>query len=149
MAAGIIALALEANPTLGWRDMQHIIVRTSKRQLLRADDWQTNAAGFEYSHVFGFGLMDAEAMVLLAEQWQNVPEQKLYTRYMINEHAIVKPTVVNPGSTKRAFHVNLGPPGSQNFWGEAIRSIEHVQVLVPYEAEHRGDVAFYLHSPQG
>ena len=72
VAAGIIALALEANPTLGWRDMQHIIVRTSKRQLLRADDWQTNAAGFEYSHVFGFGLMDAEAMVRLAEQWSSV-----------------------------------------------------------------------------
>ena len=27
MAAGIIALMLEANPGLGWRDVQHIIVR--------------------------------------------------------------------------------------------------------------------------
>ena len=29
MAAGIVALALEANPELSWRDVQHIIVRTS------------------------------------------------------------------------------------------------------------------------
>ena len=29
MAAGIVALALEANPELTWRDVQHIIVRTS------------------------------------------------------------------------------------------------------------------------
>ena len=29
MAAGIVALALEANPSLSWRDVQHIIVRTS------------------------------------------------------------------------------------------------------------------------
>ena len=29
MAAGIVALTLEANPELTWRDVQHIIVRTS------------------------------------------------------------------------------------------------------------------------
>ncbi len=29
MAAGIVALALEANPGLTWRDMQHIVVRTA------------------------------------------------------------------------------------------------------------------------
>ena len=30
MAAGIVALALEANPELNWRDVQHITVRTSR-----------------------------------------------------------------------------------------------------------------------
>ena len=29
MAAGIVALTLEANPNLTWRDVQHIVVRTS------------------------------------------------------------------------------------------------------------------------
>ena len=29
MAAGMVALALEANPELTWRDVQHIVVRTS------------------------------------------------------------------------------------------------------------------------
>jgi len=45
MAAGIIALVLEANPKLNWRDVQHIIVRNAKRANLRADDWKTNGAG--------------------------------------------------------------------------------------------------------
>ena len=30
MAAGIVALALEANPEMTWRDVQHIVVRTSR-----------------------------------------------------------------------------------------------------------------------
>ncbi|KAJ7425494.1 proprotein convertase subtilisin/kexin type 5-like protein [Pitangus sulphuratus] len=47
MAAGIIALALEANPFLTWRDIQHIIVRTSRAGHLNANDWKTNAAGYK------------------------------------------------------------------------------------------------------
>ena len=39
MAAGITALALEANPDLTWRDMQHIVVRTAiPRGLLKVRD---------------------------------------------------------------------------------------------------------------
>ena len=30
MASAIIALALEANPSLTWRDVQHLIVQTSR-----------------------------------------------------------------------------------------------------------------------
>jgi hypothetical protein len=30
MAAAIVALTLEANPSLTWRDVQHIIVRTAR-----------------------------------------------------------------------------------------------------------------------
>ena len=30
MASAIIALALEANPSLTWRDVQHLVVKTSR-----------------------------------------------------------------------------------------------------------------------
>ena len=50
MAAAIVALTLEANEDLGWRDMQHIIVQTSKRHLLKADDWSQNGVGRWVSH---------------------------------------------------------------------------------------------------
>ena len=63
MAAGIVALALEANPELNWRDIQHITVRTSRpKGNLKAEDWSTNGVGRQFSHAFGFGLMDAGAM---------------------------------------------------------------------------------------
>ena len=37
MAAGVIALVLEANPELRWRDVQHITIRNAQvRQVTRA-----------------------------------------------------------------------------------------------------------------
>jgi len=46
LAAGLCALALEANPTLTWRDMQYIVVLTSKSApLVREGGWTTNGVG--------------------------------------------------------------------------------------------------------
>uniref|UniRef100_A0A5F9C7N2 furin n=1 Tax=Oryctolagus cuniculus TaxID=9986 RepID=A0A5F9C7N2_RABIT len=45
LAAGIIALTLEANKNLTWRDMQHLVVQTSKPAHLNANDWTTNGVG--------------------------------------------------------------------------------------------------------
>ncbi|KYQ59594.1 Furin-like protease 1, isoforms 1/1-X/2 [Trachymyrmex zeteki] len=45
LAAGICALALEANRDLTWRDMQHIVVRTAKPANLQAPDWVVNGVG--------------------------------------------------------------------------------------------------------
>ena len=75
MAAGIIALTLEANPSLTWRDVQHLVVKTSQPRNLRATDWLTNGLGRKVSHSYGYGLMDTAAMVKLAKNWTLVPTQ--------------------------------------------------------------------------
>ena len=76
-AAGVFALALEANRDLTWRDMQHLTVLTSKRNsLFDAKNrffWTMNGVGLEFNHLFGFGVLDAGAMVALAKQWRSVP----------------------------------------------------------------------------
>ena len=58
--------------------MQHLVVRSSSPAPL-ADNpgWQTNAAGLRFNSRFGFGLMDAEAMVRAAEGWRNVGQQRV------------------------------------------------------------------------
>ncbi|XP_052663905.1 proprotein convertase subtilisin/kexin type 6 isoform X2 [Harpia harpyja] len=77
MVAGIIALALEANPLLTWRDVQHLLVKTSRPVHLRAADWKTNGAGHKVSHLYGFGLVDADAIVVEAKKWKAVPPQHI------------------------------------------------------------------------
>lgn len=52
LAAGICALALEANRDLTWRDMQHIVVRTAKPANLQAPDWVVNGVGRNGELVF-------------------------------------------------------------------------------------------------
>ncbi|CAI9612275.1 unnamed protein product, partial [Staurois parvus] len=76
LAAGIIALALEANNNLTWRDMQHLVVRTSNPAHLNTNDWATNGVGRKVSHSYGYGLLDAGAMVTLAKNWTTVGPQR-------------------------------------------------------------------------
>ncbi|XP_043536424.1 furin (paired basic amino acid cleaving enzyme) a isoform X2 [Chiloscyllium plagiosum] len=76
LAAGIIALALEANKNLTWRDMQHLVVRTSKPSHLSTNDWITNGVGRKVSHSYGYGLLDAGAMVALAKNWTSLGDQR-------------------------------------------------------------------------
>lgn len=76
LAAGIVALVLEANSNLTWRDLQHIVVRTAKPGNLKDQNWTRNGIGRKVSHSFGYGLMDAAAMVRIARIWKQVPEQQ-------------------------------------------------------------------------
>jgi subtilisin family serine protease len=74
LAAGIIALALEANPNLTWRDVMFIIVLSSRPKAIKSNNYITNKRGFLVSSRYGFGLMNAGRMTELAKNWKNVPK---------------------------------------------------------------------------
>lgn len=65
------------SPQLTWRDIQHLTVLTSKRNSLfdakRRFHWTMNGVGLEFNHLFGYGVLDAGAMVALAKEWKTVP----------------------------------------------------------------------------
>ncbi|CAG2112736.1 unnamed protein product, partial [Medioppia subpectinata] len=72
LAAGMIALVLEANPNITWRDVQHLIVCTAQfTPLIENKSWKRNAAGLMYNSRFGFGLMKADLLVKAALKWVN------------------------------------------------------------------------------
>lgn len=54
----------------------YAVVRTSKPGNLIDSTWSKNGIGRRVSHSFGYGLMDAAAMVNLARKWKTVPEQQ-------------------------------------------------------------------------
>ena len=70
--AGVIALMLEANSNLTWRDVKHIIAGTSfqvdslnQKQLsgVTQYSWVTNAANYKHHPWYGFGRIDALAAI--------------------------------------------------------------------------------------
>lgn len=75
LVSGVIALMLEANPNLNWRDVQHILVRTAKQNDPSDLDWIVNGAGHHVNHKYGFGAIDAEAAVRLAKSWTSVGDE--------------------------------------------------------------------------
>ncbi|BFY97735.1 hypothetical protein BsWGS_00774 [Bradybaena similaris] len=139
LAAGIIALALESNPSLTWRDMQHIVVETAKPQNLNADDWAINGVGKKVSHSFGFGLMDAAAMVSLARNWTTVPEQHICEIRSQDHNSQQIP--MNGRIT-----VTLYTDGCEGT-GNHVKYLEHVQARITMTASRRGEICIFLSSP--
>ena len=52
LAAGIFALVLQANPKLTWRDMQHLVVETARKNDPHSSSWKTVRQAF--NHYFFF-----------------------------------------------------------------------------------------------
>lgn len=95
MVSGVVALIMQANPDLTWRDIKHILAVTARKvdastaaapngtqhpstglgrcPSLTLDGhayelgWVTNRAGIDFNNLYGFGLVDAKAAVELAK----------------------------------------------------------------------------------
>ena len=76
--SGVIALMLEANPDLGYRDVQEILTLSSQFADPNDSAWMINAAGDwngggkHVSDELGFGSLDAHGAVRLAETWEKL-----------------------------------------------------------------------------
>ncbi|XP_047506706.1 furin-like protease 2 [Pieris napi] len=143
LAAGICALALEANPDLTWRDMQYLVVMTSRPQPLEKESgWIVNGIKRKVSHKFGYGLMDASEMVNLAEQWVSVPPQHICKSQEINEDKAIDSSY---GYTLKAHMDVTGCSGTVN----EVRFLEHVQCKISLRFFPRGNLRILLTSPMG
>ncbi|XP_058061771.1 furin-like protease 2 [Anopheles bellator] len=143
LAAGIAALALEANPSLTWRDMQYLVVLTSRSEPLEKEPgWILNGVKRKVSHKFGYGLMDAGAMVSLAEQWTSVPSQHICKSREINEDRSIE---VSVGYTLQTHMDVNGCAGTVN----EVRFLEHVQCKITLRFFPRGNLRILLTSPMG
>ena len=71
IATGVIALMLQANPKLGYRDVEDILVNSAKAPATgtATADTEVNGGIRTYSPDLGFGNIDALGAVRLAETW--------------------------------------------------------------------------------
>ncbi|KAK3588783.1 hypothetical protein CHS0354_011991 [Potamilus streckersoni] len=137
LAAGIVALVLEAKPDLTWRDIQYITLMTARP--MPDGDWVTNGVGRKVSLRYGYGIMDASAMVDLALKWTIVPEQ----------HICEIPSQIQNSEIQDSGYVETmdtsACDGSQN----SIKFLEHVQARIKMKTKRRGDIVLHLTSPMG
>uniref|UniRef100_A0A8C6WFL9 P/Homo B domain-containing protein n=1 Tax=Neogobius melanostomus TaxID=47308 RepID=A0A8C6WFL9_9GOBI len=89
------------------------------------------------SHLYGFGLMDAESMVKEAVRWKQVPLQ-----HVCAEEA----RIIYPGSEMTFVHETTGCVGRPL---EHVAYVEHVIVRVTITHHHRGNLYIKLLSPSG
>jgi proprotein convertase subtilisin/kexin type 2 len=143
-AAGVFALALEANRGLTWRDMQHLTVLTSKRNSLfdakGRFHWTMNGVGLEFNHLFGFGVLDAGAMVALAKQWETVP-----ARFHCEAGTALGPAHI---PRDKSLFLTIDTQACTGLDTE-VNYLEHVQAVVTLNSTKRGSLRLYLRSPMG
>ncbi len=133
MVSGVVALLLEARPDLGWRDVQQVLARTAVPVDMRGGSWNRNGAGLWTSHAYGFGRIDAEAALRIAQQWPLLPsmETRTLTRFAGEE-------IPDNGEPVRSTI-------------EVTRDLKVQFVRVRLEVDHDewGDLAVELVSPAG
>ena len=134
--AGIIALMLEKNPNLGWRDVKEILIKTASKDRLTDPYWATNQAGYHFNHKFGAGLVDATAAVNQAATWTNLAPMTSASRIAQNLPASIPDN--DTAGVQRTF----------DFTGSNIR-VEHAELNLTFTHPNRGDLSVTLTSPSG
>ncbi|MBJ23571.1 MAG: hypothetical protein CMB64_02760 [Euryarchaeota archaeon] len=135
LVSGVIALMLEANPNLTWRDIQHLLVHSSRQNDASEPGWNTNGAGHEYNHKYGFGVIDAGAAVSLASTWNTVSTETIVDSGVLSVNGNI-PDNTNNGLTDSIVI------------SDSI-SVETVEVIFDADHNSRGDLEVSLVSPSG
>ncbi|MEM1121704.1 MAG: S8 family serine peptidase [Bacteroidota bacterium] len=140
LVSGIIALMLEANPNLTWRDVQHILVENATIIDAGNADWTQNGAGKDINHAYGFGGVDAAALVMAAQNWVSVADAVSDTATIITVNKAI-PDGIDNGVYGEAVEA------STNIASDII--MEHVELKVNITHTYRGDLRVRLISPAG
>ncbi|MDB9315366.1 S8 family serine peptidase [Spirulina sp. CS-785/01] len=133
--SGVVALMLEANPNLTWRDIQHILVETAQKNDSNDPDWEENGAGYSVNHKYGFGAVDAEAAVSLAQNWTPLNQEE-----KISAYDWISEDIPDNGDS---LNSTITIPAEDNV------SVEWAEVVFNGESRNLGDLEIVLTSPDG
>jgi subtilisin-like proprotein convertase family protein len=137
MASGVVALMLQANPALNWRDVQHVLVETAVQNDPTDADWLANAAGYTANHAYGFGRIDAAAAADLAADWETVPGDTTLSS------GVRAPGDAIPDGDTLSTDAAFTDPDTENL------VIEHVELRANVTHPRRGDIGVRLVAPGG
>ena len=135
--SGAVALILQANPGLGYRDVKEILMKTASKDGLTGSDtagFVKNAGGFSFSHSFGAGVVNVSAAVAAAQGWTNLGP-------LLSAEA--------SNSDGGAIAVDGTPAVANLDLSSAAIRVEHVEVTVNVKHPRRGDLGFVITSPSG
>jgi subtilisin family serine protease len=148
MVAGVVALMLEKNPNLTWRDVKHILATTSVPIDLSMSktissitqySWVTNAAGYKHHSWYGFGKIDAAAAVSAASSYTAGSLGTFVTTGDLSTGTIEE--AIDFGTKTKTMSIS-SPAGSDN-------KIEFIRVGLKISHSKPQHLGYRLTSPDG
>ncbi|WP_397584679.1 S8 family serine peptidase, partial [Sphingorhabdus sp.] len=140
MVTGVVALMLQANPNLGFRDVQTILALSARKNDTEDIDWNYNGAkifnggGGHFNTNYGFGAVDAHAAVRLAETWLTIAKTQANRQF-----DTLSLTTGPIGGDSSKFTVKVGN----------TLELEHVRVQLDFSYSRLRDIQITLISPSG
>ncbi|XP_064610776.1 proprotein convertase subtilisin/kexin type 7-like [Liolophura sinensis] len=141
LAAGMIALMLQARPCLTWRDVQYLIILTALKVDINIGKWQKNGAGLHHSLEHGFGLMKAWRLVNAAKVWKSVPWVTVFNSELF--------TPDQPIPNNNQALILSHTVTAAMMLGYELKTLEQVQVIVTLSHWRRGNLEIRLTCPSG
>ena len=142
IVSGVVALVRQANPELSWRDVKLVLAASARRNDLGNSGWQNGAVQYgaleryTFNHEYGFGVVDAQAAVDLAQDWKNVPPMKTDASAIISVNQII------PDNSSVEITSSLQIASDIDF-------IEFVEINVDFNHPRFTDLDMRLISPSG
>jgi subtilisin-like proprotein convertase family protein len=159
--SGVIALMLQANPKLSYRDVQMILAETASQNDPTDPGWMTNTMSvtsdgavlptadvgstplptgvtvspLHFDNAFGFGVVDAAAAVALAKTWTPLQPLSTLSSGLIAVNQAIPDGVATGVSSSVTFTQGL--------------HVEHAQVTFQSDILSAGDLQITLISPNG
>ncbi len=140
LGAGIFALALSVRPELTWRDLQSILVQTAV-PVNEHEGWDKTYSGRKFSHTYGYGKLDAYAIVEAAKSVELLKPQAWYKSPWLHVKRTIPQGVEGLLSS---FNVTQEALEQAN-----LERVEHVTVTMNVNHTRRGDISVELRSPAG
>jgi subtilisin family serine protease len=135
ITAGVIALMLQANPNLGWRDVHHILVNSARKCDPTNSEWIVNGGGHDINYNYGFGAVDAFAAVQLAAGWAGVPAETSFATGVVAVNKLI------PDNSAAGLTRLVSVP-------ENLR-VESVELILNITTMTIGELRIALTSPAG
>jgi len=142
VVSGVMALMLNANPLLNWRDVKEILLRSSRHVFPTTAGWVTRHGGdpslppVKHHESFGGGLVDAAAAVSMASTWTPLGPMLEETRSVTTAQAI-------PDNNETGINISF------DLGGIAPMRVEHATLKLKATHTFRGDLDIRLISPGG
>ncbi len=144
VVAGACALILDANPSLTWRDVKHVLAHSCTKNDENDESWQTNSADMHFNPKYGFGRLNVDKAIALAEHWTPVPDggEQVITSLVTENDKELPDAIVSgllPGTAVQTTTLS----GSSNF------KVEHIELEITLTHANRGDLSLELTAPSG
>ncbi|KAI5847198.1 peptidase S8/S53 domain-containing protein [Morchella snyderi] len=141
LAAGIFALVLSVRPDLSWRDLQYLVLDTAVPVNTEDPDWETTVIGKQFNHKYGYGKLDAWAIVQAAKNFKSVKPQAWFKSPVLAiNHAIPE------GQKGLQTEIKIT---ADDLKKANLERLEHVTVTMNAKHGRRGEMSVDLISPSG